>query len=364
MDFIEVDTDKMLADAKALIEELLGRTLQRADPLYIFLEGLISIIAQQRDLINYCANQNLLAFAEGEYLEKIGELVGVSRLPATAAKTTAEVTLSAPRDKTIIIKQGTRFNAGNNINFALDDAVIFGAGTTSATVSATCLQTGDVGNYFDAGAICKIVDPQPFLKSIKNITTSEGGADIEDDDNLRERIRIKPESFSVAGAAGAYVYHCKSVNEEIIDAVVDSPSAGVVDVYALMQGLHVPGDEMLNQISNTLTAETVRPLTDNVHIYPAEVIQYDIDVDFWINRDKQTKALEIVTAVENAVNDFTIWQGAKIGRDITPEELIYNMRAAGADKIVVNSPAFTGIDFNQVAFVNDININYKGFKTQ
>ena len=360
--FIETDTDTMIAESKAIIEKLLNRTIQRADPVMLFLKALISVIAQQRELINDLAKMNLLAYARDEYLEKIGELVGVTRLPATAATCHVQITLTAPRNQTTIIKAGTRFNADNKINFALDEAVIFGAGETSKTATATCLEIGDIGNGYNAGEINKIVDPQPFLKSIVNTTMSEGGADIESDDSLRERIRIKPESFSVAGPAGAYIFFAKQVSSTIIDVYVDSPSAGCVDVYILEEGGTIPGEEMLQKVYDALSAEDKRPLTDSVTVKATVAISYDINLEYYISRDDKTKANSIVEKAENAVQDFILWQKSKLGRDIQPSELIYRMKSAGVDRIAIISPQFQEVPPHCVAIAQNISVIYKGLK--
>lgn len=43
------------------------------------------------------------------------------------------------------------------------------------------------------------MDQIPFCNTVENTTTSEGGKDLEDDESYRERIKITPESYSVAG---------------------------------------------------------------------------------------------------------------------------------------------------------------------
>ena len=126
--FAEIDIDQMKADSKKLVETFLDRKLQESDPLILFLYSLLSIICQQRELINLAANQNLLRYATGRNLECLAELVGVEILPASAAFCTMEVTLSAPRSKETVIKAGTRITSANNVHFALDTDIIFLAG--------------------------------------------------------------------------------------------------------------------------------------------------------------------------------------------------------------------------------------------
>ena len=360
--FCEVDIDEMKATSKSLVENLLGRKLQESDPLILFLYSLLSIIAQQRAIINDSAQQNLLAYARSKNLEALGDLVGVERQPAKASTCTVEVSLTTSRNKETVISAGTRFSAGDNVYFALTEDVIFLAGETVKTASAQCLEVGEVGNNYKIGELNNITDLRPFLKSIKNVTMSEGGADIEDDDSLRERIRVAPESFSTAGPRGSYEFHCKDYNTAIIDSYVTSPRPGYVDVYFLMEGGQIPGEEMLAGVLEHLSSERLRPLTDFVEVFPPEIVNYNIDLKYWISRENKTHAATIIENVEKAVQDFILWQKSKIGRDISQTELFYKLRAAGADRVEIVQPVFTEIADNAVAICENVNVEYKGLK--
>ena len=359
--FVETDLNSLVEKSKTIVEKILGRTLKDSDPLFLFLKSLLSIIIQQREIINDSANQNLLAFARGENLECIAELVGIERQPAQKAFCTAEVTLSAARNKTTTIPAGTRFNAGDNIHFALAEDVIFLSGETVKTARAECLEVGKQGNNYKINELNKTVDYAPFLKSITNISVSEGGADIEDDDALRERIRQAPESFSVAGSKGAYEFWTKNFNTEIIDAYVTSPEPGCVDVYFLMTD-GVPGAEMIQAVQNYLSADELRPLTDFVTVKAPEIVEYNIDVQFWISRENMTRANSIVENVESAVEDFILWQRSKLGRDINPTELYFRLRQAGVKRAVILQPEFLATAPNSVALCQNINVEYKGLE--
>lgn len=361
--FADTDITAMKQSAKILIEKAMGRKISDADPIWLFCCSLLSIIVQQKVIINHAANQNLLAFATGKNLEALGQLVGVKRLQASAAFCTVEVTLSAVRNKETVIKKGTRVNAGDNVHFALDDDVIFLAGEISKTCHAVCQQEGAVGNGYKIGEISKTVDPQPYLSKIINITESTGGADIESDDDLRERIRIAPSSFSVAGSRQAYTFYAKTASNLVADVYCDSPEPGKVDLYILLDGGQIPNDEILNLVYETVSDEKVRPLTDFCRVFPADTSLYNIDVDYFISRENQTQALAIKNAVEKSVEDFILYQKSKLGRDILPSELIARMRNAGADRIDLREPIFTEIPPNAVALPNNISINYRGLKS-
>ena len=235
IDFATADPQQMAVEVVGTVEKLLGRTLERADPLRIFLRGVEAIIIQQRLLIDQTAKMNLLAYATGNFLDHLGALVGCERLPASKSVTTVEITLSAARRVATTIAAGTRITAGDDVYFEIEDDVIFLRGETVKTAKAICTVTGEVGNGYAPGELSRIVDPQPFLQNMTNTTTSEGGADIEADDEYRERIHEAPEAFSCAGSGGAYRYHAKSVSTLISDVAVESDLAGNVQVYIILK---------------------------------------------------------------------------------------------------------------------------------
>ena len=77
--FAEKDPAVIESEIINIYENLSGRTLHRADPVRLFLESIILIIIQQRNLIDFSAKQNLLAYASGSYLDHLGALLGVVR---------------------------------------------------------------------------------------------------------------------------------------------------------------------------------------------------------------------------------------------------------------------------------------------
>ena len=360
--FATADPDEIDVEVVATVEKLLGRKLERADPLRIYLRAVELLLLQIRLLVDRVAKQNLLAFAEGEYLERLGDLVGVERLPATAAWTTVEVTLSTPREAPTVIKKNTRVTAGDEIYFALDEPLIFLAGEVTKACRATCTVTGEVGNNYAVGEINQIVDPQAFLQSIQNVTPSAGGSDVESDDNLRERIHEAPEAYSCAGSEGAYQFHTKSVSALISDVAVDSETPGTVQVYPLMKGGELPTQEILDAVDEYLNKRTVRPLTDQLSIRVPTINEYELDLSYWISREDVTAAAEIQAAAEVAVQDFIEWQRSKLGRDLNPSRLIHMLLTAGVKRVEVRSPQFAATDKFTVSIPSSVTATFAGLE--
>lgn len=343
-------------------EAAAGRSLAKGDPVRLFLLAIAAVIVQQRVLIDYAAKQNLLAYAAGDNLEHIGVLVGAERLPATAARATLRITLAKAREKSTLIPAGVRVTAGDNVLFMTAEAASVPAGETEIEVAGVCVEKGAAGNGYAAGEIHKIVDPQPFVAAIANVTATEGGSDAEIDEAYRERIRKAPESFSCAGPVGAYEYHARQASALIEDVSVASPSPGCVEVRPLLAGGVLPGEEILNAVDAALQDSRVRPLTDKVCVRVPEAVAYDIDLTYWIDRADVTNAAAIQAAAEQAVEAYALWQKAKLGRDINPSELIYRLREAGVKRAEVRAPSFTAVTTAQVATAGEITVAFGGLE--
>ncbi len=362
VDFVDIEPEEIETFVIGGVEKCLGRTLAAADPLRLFLMGIVYIITHLYELINETAKMNLLAYSKGDYLDHIGLLVGTERLEASASVTTLEFTLSTARETATTIPAGTRATAGDGVIFATDETAIIEKGCLTATVSATCTEDGDIGNDYAPGEIAKLVDSIAFIASVKNTTTSDGGSDKESDDSYRLRIQEAPEKFSTAGPTGAYEYHAKRANALIIDVSVDSPAPGEVAVRPLMQGGELPSEEILNQVSEVLNAKDVRPLTDKVTVEAPTAVSYDIELSYWIDRTDATAASSIQTSVDTAIKEFITWQSLKLGRDINPTELYYRLRAAGVKRAEIRKPQYTAISRAQVAVIGSTNAVFEGLE--
>ena len=353
--FAEKAADEIESAIITQYETLAGRTLAKGDPVRLFLEAIVLVIIQQRALIDYAAKQNLLAYADGDYLDHIGALLEVTRLEASHAMTTLKFTLSEVQPSAVIIPEGTRATpGGGTILFATTESIDIPAGEREAEVTAQCTLSGTQGNGYVAGQIRKLVDPFPFEMTVENITETYGGSDTETDENFRERIQIAPESFSVAGPTGAYEYWARSAHQGIIDVAVLGPpdtEPGNVNIYPLMTDGDLPTQEILDAVYEVCNADDKRPDTDFVHVLSPEPVEFELNVSYWIDRKRATQAAQIQRAVEEAVNAWALWQRSKLGRDLNPSELNHRMVAAGAKRTEIISPEFRVLTASQVAIM-------------
>ncbi|HWR07742.1 baseplate J/gp47 family protein [Sporomusa sp.] len=358
--FVDTDATNIEASVITMYEAIADRTLAQGDPVRLFLQSVAAIIIQQRILIDYSAKMNLLAYAEGDYLDHLGILVGVTRLPAAAATVTLRFTLSVAQPQVVTIPAGIRATTPNGIIFMVTSPVDIPAGALAADAPAACTVAGREGNGYMSGQVNQFVDPLPWVQAVTNVTESAGGADTEEDESLRARIQQAPESFSTAGPDGAYAFWAKTASALIADVAVYSPAPGEVELRPLLIGGELPREEILQAVMEACNDKKVRPLTDKVTVLAPETVDYAVQLTYYLSRENAASSLALQQAVNQAVNDYVTWQKAKLGRDINPSELIWRVRAAGASRVEVTAPVYAELQPYQVAMASAVTTNFGG----
>ena len=361
VNFVETDAEVIANELISDFETYLGKTLYPGDERRLILQSIAYVLVDQAVDINETGRSNLLRYAEGSELDALGEdIYHNSRLQASPSSTTIAFTLSTIPTTNITIPKGTRVTPDGKIFFATDEALIFNRGETELTksVSATATVSGADHNDFSVGQIDKLVDGNQYVASVSNITISSGGSDIETDEEYRERLRISPFTFSVAGPSKAYEAIALSASGDIGDVAVYSPSAGVVEIAVVKDGGEIPtaDDEILSDVLAACSDKDRRPLTDYVRAVPAVGVNTDIEVTFYIANNDLSK----IEAIQNAVEEYKAWQVEKIGRDINPDKLTSLMFNAGAARVVVTSPVYQALSENEIAKIGAVTVNYGG----
>lgn len=356
---------EMVADYESFISEATGQTvtLERSSVHRMELYAAAAQIYQAMQYIDRQGKQSILKYSYSDFLDNLAIFKGVTRNPATPATTTLRFTLSAERDTATGIPQGTRVSTAGAIYFATDVYAEIPAGSTTVDVPATCTVAGTDGNGFDAGELATIVDPIPYVASVTNTTATEGGAEIESDDDLAERVFLAPGAYSTAGPEDGYLYHAKAYSAAIGDVVATSnQAAGTVDIVFIMADGSTPGEEMIEGLEGYLQGKTIRPMTDLVRVAAPQEVTYTINLTYYINRSDSAKAVTIQAAVAQAVADYQTWQRA-IGRDINPSQLVHMVMDAGAKRVTVTAPTYTAVDATKVsALQGDAVISYGGLE--
>lgn len=356
IEFVETDTEtienSLIALWELMYKEMTGKTkkVYPASPERLYIAYTAAIIVQQRIIINETAKKNVPRYANGKYLDSLGELFkDTFRLPEAKANAVFRFFISEPQKQSVIVPQGTRINFDGEIVFATTEELEIEAGAVYGDVLGECLTPGIVGNNIAAGQIKEIVDTYDYYLKVENITRTAGGADEESDQSYYERLRESMEGFSTAGPVGGYIYHVKSVSTAIADVTATSPEPGLVDIRILLNGGEMPTEATMQEIQDALNTSTIRPLTDKVIVGKPEEVPFSIDVSFYLPRYSQASSAIIEEAARNAVAAYVKWQTEKMGRDINPSHLNRLLMEAGVKRTEIRQPEFTVVPETSVA---------------
>ena len=357
-------TDQMIKDYQDKLKEITGKDvpLGQADPYRMIMYACSLQQYQGFQYADRAGKQNLAKYSYGDFIEFLASTRGITRLEAQPASTMLRFSIASALASTVSIPEGTRVTNGNEVYFATDEYTEIVAGSTYVDVPATCTAVGISGNGFRAGEINILVETLPYITSVQNTVETSGGNDRETDDALAERIYIAPSSYSVAGPEDAYIYWTKTVSTEIKDVKVNSPSPCVVDVRFILTGGELPGEILIQKVTEVLRDKNIRPMTDYVQVSAPEVVNYNIDLKYYIGSSNKATAVTIQKKVEEAVAAYKTWQSEAIGRTINPQELISRVRAAGANRAIVTSPTDTVITKTQIAKAGTVSVVYGGIE--
>lgn len=194
---------------------------------------------------------------------------------------------------------------------------------------------------------------------------------LESDEDFRRRMVLAPEGYSVAGPAGAYIFHTISADSDVLDASVDSPEPDdirqiVLDVLAahdaepalvtaMTEALDAatwPGEVevtvlsrsgdgtadagLLATVDTRLDGNAIRPLTDSVSVESAEIVPFVVEAEimFLAGPDRS-----IVLAEAEASLSRHLVSIRRLGRDVTRAGIIAALHAEGVQNIDLISPA-------------------------
>ena len=368
--FVDTSVDALVSLLIASYERLSGQTVQPASPERLLIQWVASILTHERVLNNVTGNQNIPSRADGENLDALAELMYLPQRPqATAAVCTQRFHISEPQPSAILVPKGTRVTSPGGLIWETVEDVYVGIGETYADVPLRCQTVGAAGNGYTPGQLNTLIDIYGYYSATENLTTSDGGADAATDEEFYQLMRASMDAYSCAGARGSYEYFAKQVSTEIGDVIANSPTPGVVKLYVLMEDGSLATEEIKAAVLAACSADTVRPLTDQVFVEDAEPVAYNIDFTYYIQTGNGKSAADIQVAVNAAVNEYIRWQGAKLGRDVNPDELRERLYHTGIKRIELREPGFLALRNDergvpQVGQIGEITVISGGYEDE
>jgi len=387
--FVNRDPDVIMSEIKSKMEELLGREIQpgQIEQLILQIIGYREVLLLER--FNTGMAQMLYQFSTAPILDYIAALVAVERLPAASAGVMLKFIIEGNLD-TVIIYGGTRVSTIDQVIFETTEDVFVKPSVNEVNIFAVAQQAGKAANSCPANSITQILDPYAFVLSVTNPYPPDGGSDDETDEQLRERIKLAPFQYTTAGSRQSYIFHAKSANPAIIDVSVFSyvsdnvhtlPIGRLVaksdGVSNLIEEINiVPGmvcivpladniedyTQIIREIYETCSAETVRPLCDTVIVAEPHIIEYQIAVEITAFLGADLTQLE--TDIKNALQAYADSKERRLGLDIVRSQIVQVARLPQVYDVKVVSPSWDDgniiVDFDEVPICTDVSVTIIG----
>lgn len=159
--------------------------------------------------------------------------------------------------------------------------------------------------------------------------------DGESDERLRKRAQLSPEGYSTAGPVQSYIYHALSASPQVRDATVSSPTPGTVRLAILAELEGTPSVGLLASVLARVSADDVRPLTDQVEVVAAEVIPYRVVARLLLNPGPDST---VVLAAAEAALAVYVEQQFRLGYDISVSGLHAALHRPGVTRVDLTEP--------------------------
>lgn len=183
---------------------------------------------------------------------------------------------------------------------------------------------------------------------------------MESDTDLRRRVLLAPEGYSVAGPEGAYTYHALSAHPDVLDAsAISTAQPGEVLVTVLSRsGNGAASGPLVAAVAAYLSDETRRPLTDMVTAQSATIVNYQVvaAIKTFAGPDSV-----IVLAEARARLDTYISDTHRLGRDITRSGIFAALHCPGVQNVALTSPvADIAIDRTKAGYCTGVTLTHAG----
>lgn len=159
---------------------------------------------------------------------------------------------------------------------------------------------------------------------------------MESDVELRRRIQLAPEGYSVAGPEGAYLFHALSADPDVLDVSAMSPTPGEVLVTLLSRsGDGVPSSGLVERVAAALMDGNVRPLTDLVTVRAAEIMRYTVKAE--IVTYAGPDAAVVLEEANRRLRAY-VDESHRLGRDVPRSGLYASLHVEGVQRVNLIEP--------------------------
>lgn len=294
----ELDFEKLLKDYEELFKSFFKESVEllESDPFKAILEALAYREMIIRARINESIKATYLHYASGSDLDNVvanGYLI--TRLQGVKPTAKVEFELNTLLNYDVIIPKGAIFSNEKAEIAVLKEDVIIKKDTAKAEGILELdefVQSKDTKTEF-------LQTPLPFVAKIKQLSVFSGGASEESDEALRERAIMSVHRFSTAGSEKGYIYHALSASAKVASIKALNNGAGKVRVIIKSED-----EQSVNVVREFLSADEVRPLTDEVSVELAKKRDFVVEAKLLLL--ELSRANEISEKINALQKDFDL----------------------------------------------------------
>ncbi len=282
---------------------------------------------------DYVFRQAFPQTAEGENLDRHGELRGVERVAGANAQGTLTFGASGIMETDLTVPQGTVCVSSTGAAFETTEAGVLYAGELSVTVAAQAVEAGSQGNV-DADTVRTMQSPPDGIGTVTNEAPFSGGRDPEEDESYRARILGSYMGLS-NGANMAY-YSQIALSVPGVDRVKVVPcvnGAGTVGVFVASDG-GIVTEETLELLEERFSQRRELGITVTVSVPEA----VSVDIAAKIMPAEGNTLATAKNMVEKALQ--TCFAGDRMGKTLYLAQLGHSAMSTGAiENITFSAPA-------------------------
>lgn len=280
--------------------------------------------------LDWASKQLFPDTAETEYLDRWASIWGVTRKAPTFALGLVTITGTDGAE----LLAGARFIGANENEYEVTVGATIAAGTASVTVESVA--SGAIGDL-DAANTLSLVEPVSGVDTDAVVGTGgiSGGADVEDDADLRVRILARIQTPPQGGTESDYVDWALAVagvtRAWAYEAYMGPGTVGVVVVSDDAPGGLIPTPTLIAAVAAYI--ETLRPFCSQVYVLAPD----PVTINFTIDLSTDTSAIR--AAILAALTAY-VSSDAEPGTTIAPSQFSEVISgAAGEISHVLSVPA-------------------------
>jgi len=293
--------------------------------------------------------------AEGASLDLLGEDIAIIRKVAISSG--VDLTIYKSTSSEVVVPAYSMFQTAEGVIFSTDEALVIPIGdplTTTGTVHSTAIVAGIDGNVA-SGLILTPTNAISGVASSNNVDASEGGENVETDEEYRKRLidyvravwtreAIRSAALNVVGVSGvkiiesAYAYTCLIVPtvvytqdlEDLVDEAIEKVTPITVE-YTIIEAeivmLDLVSDVVLTSLYDEISAESDAGL---------EISEYitSLDIDDDVIKAKIIQAIMEVDGILNAYNLVMLGRPYKEGHEYQTGTLTYDLNYTTGNAVV------------------------------